>query len=310
MRKLLLFILLVSSTAFGQNPGVQDAFMLNEPQAVAEGMAYDSIGQQFLFGETFSRRVLIYNKDGKAAGFIDAGADSLGSFLGMTVSPRRELWICGSVIKNAIKVMAVYRYSLQSRKLLMKYVDTAGEAKIFNDVAISAEGRIFITDTYNRSLYEADTATGLATLFIKSDSLVHANGVAASGNILYVSTSRGFARVDTRTKEITITTLPNTIIAGNDGLYAYGNSLVGIQNVLFPFTIGRYHLGTDGRTISKAEVLAANHPAFKMPTTGVIVGNEFYFITNSNIEFFDFEAGKPKSVDGMKRIRVMKVKLE
>lgn len=288
---------------------ITPAFTLQEPQAVVEGMTYDKKTGKFYFGETLSRKILVYTNDGTPSTSIDAGKDGLFSFLGMTVSLQQHLWICGSTELNGKKKMAVFRYNLANNRLVSRYIDT-GEAKIFNDIAIAADGSVYITNTNSSSLHIVDTVNGTVNLFVKSDSLLYANGITVLGDALYVSAYRGFARVDTKTKEVSLAKLPQGIIAGIDGVYAFGNALIGIQNVLFPFSISRFHLSGDGRSIAQGELLVANHPSFKVPTTGVVVNDTFYFMANSNIEYFDFDTGKPRDVGSIEKIRVMRISLK
>ena len=308
MGKMLLIILLFSINANAQQYKVQHVFTLKENPAVIEGMTYDPVGGNFYFGESLNFKILRYTRSGRQAGSIDAAKDGLTSILGMSVSTKHHLWVCGAITVEGKKIMCVFQYNIGDGKLINRFPDTSGKAKLFNDVAICEDGSVYTTDTYTRSLYKMDMVSKIAFLYVQSDSLRDSNGITAEGNILYVSTSRGFARVNTSTKSISLTTLENFLIVGNDGLYYYDQSLIGIQNVVFPVTVGRYYLSNEGQKVTKATVLSAGHPSFVIPTTGAIVNNDFYFMTNTNISNYDFETGKVKN-EKMKNITIVKISL-
>ena len=46
----------------------------------------------------------------------------------------------------------------------------------------------------------------------------------------------------------------------------------------------RFHLDAAGRRITQLEVLERAHPAWRMPTTGAIVGDAFYYIPASSYD--------------------------
>ena len=54
-----------------------------------------------------------------------------------------------------------------------------------------------------------------------------------------------------------------------------------MQNGIKPNRVVRLTFANDWRAIEKLEVLEANNPVFDEPTLGVVVGNKFYFIANS-----------------------------
>jgi len=299
------FTLILNSTVYAQQPKVEPAFELNERPAIIEGMTYNPADSNFYFGESIDFKILIYTKQGKPAGSIDAAKDGMNSVLGMTVSPvAHHLWVCGALNLAGKKTMCVFQYDLKTRRLISRYPDIEGKAQLFNDVCVTEDGSVYTTDTDTKSLYTIDTNKKAASLYLQSDSLRDSNGITAVGNVLYVSTSRGFARVNTVDKSITLTNLDDFTIAGNDGLYYYHHTLIGIQNVFFPVTIGRYFLDKEGKKIVKAEVLSAGHPTFVIPTTGVVVNDDFYFMANNNIGDEAAATGK------IKKVSVVKIKLK
>ncbi|MEJ7578362.1 MAG: hypothetical protein WKF74_15305, partial [Pyrinomonadaceae bacterium] len=76
----------------------------------------------------------------------------------------------------------------------------------------------------------------------------------------------------------------NIALTGADGLYLYGNSLIAVQNANpSPDRVIRLFLNAEGNKVEKARVIESNHPLYALPTTGVIVGDSFFYIANTQL---------------------------
>ncbi|MEP2669856.1 MAG: hypothetical protein ABJH04_12710, partial [Cyclobacteriaceae bacterium] len=123
---------------------------------------------------------------------------------------------------------------------------------------------------------------------------------------LIVSTGKGLFGVDITSKELSrVNTQGYLVIA--DGLYRYKNNLIAIQNVFFPESIIQLQLNQQFNQVEKHNVLAINLPQFDIPTTGVVVGDWFYFIANSQLD--QRENGSLRSPQNLQDVNIMKVKL-
>jgi hypothetical protein len=104
----------------------------------------------------------------------------------------------------------------------------------------------------------------------------------------------GLYRLGRESGELTpVLAAPGVHLLGIDGLVRDGQTLVAVQNGLAPGRVARFRLSTGGERVTASEVLAARHPDFRAPTTGVIVGREFWFIANSQIDRLDKKGGLP-----------------
>ena len=54
-----------------------------------------------------------------------------------------------------------------------------------------------------------------------------------------------------------------------------------------------FRLDESGSRVAEVRVLEARHPRMEDPTTGVIVGDEFWYIANSNIAGFNHAETTP-----------------
>ncbi len=65
---------------------------------------------------------------------------------------------------------------------------------------------------------------------------------------------------------------------GIDGLYLYGNSLIGIQNSCGLERILKYELDDRGERVTGLRVLERGNGLYHTPMTGAIVGHELFFV--------------------------------
>jgi len=111
-----------------------------------------------------------------------------------------------------------------------------------------------------------------------------ANGIALSrdGGLLYVSTfPDGITVVDLKTHVVSPIARPKDLcLAAIDGLYFYRGALIAIQNGFMTPRVVRFNLRRDLRTIERFEVLERRNPLFDGITTGVIIGQKFFYMAN------------------------------
>ena len=115
--------------------------------------------------------------------------------------------------------------------------------------------------------------------------------------------------IDLQTKKITPIPHEKYLLIGSDGLYRYKDKLVAIQNVTFPEGIVEMTLSDDQASITSLRHLLTGIREFDTPTTGVIVGDEFYFIANSQLTQIIGTGGKIKNPGKLKESVIMKIKL-
>ncbi len=116
--------------------------------------------------------------------------------------------------------------------------------------------------------------------------------------------------IDLTTKETKPLAAPGTIpLFGIDGLYFHENTLIGVQNGIEADRIVRFTLGDGGRSVTAIRVLENNHPGFNIPTTGVLAGKSFYYITNSHLRSLQPD-GSLKDPDKLKDVVVLQIPLQ
>jgi hypothetical protein len=305
-RWILLLFIAAHQWVFGQN--IEIAFRLDEKDLIPEGITFDPATKSFYVSSINKRKIVRIDENRKVTDFISTGQDGIGEVLGLKVAGG-TLWACSNLSSDTISMSMVHQFNLSNAKLIRKWIlHVKGESHLFNDMAISMGGDIFISDSNFGAVYRISLEAKRPELLVKDAQLRDINGIAMleDGDIV-VNASFGFYKINPTTAQIKTLPFIGYYPLGIDGLSTYQQSLIGIQNVIFPISINQYYLNSALDQIDSARVLAANHSKFDIPTTGVVVGDWFYFIANSQLS--NFEKEKIKDYIKLKEVLIMRVKL-
>jgi len=277
------------------------AFRVADAELIPEGIAYDPQTRVFYIGSTYKRKIVSVDSKGVSRDFTGEMQDGLLGVLGMKVDAgRRLLWVVSShagsdmpgrgLDRDCLGCSAVFKYDLKTGKLIKKYVlSNSPAAHFLNDLTINSGGDAFITDTLTGDIYHISRAKDELELFVSLGRQAFPNGIDLSGGEqqLFVAASDGIRVIELRDKGSRTLKLPDVappIII--DGLYFYQGSLITIQPFADRRKVVRYYLDKTAGAVTKAEVIEADHPLFSQPTTGVIVGKNFYYVANSQLQLF------------------------
>ena len=273
------------------------AFRIADPELIPEGIAYDPVSKRFFVGSTFKRKIVAVDAAGRARDLVAEARDGVYGFVGLRVdAKRRALWAISSnagdtmpargLDKSCLGCSMVTVYDLGSGKLLRKHTLSNTPAQHFlNDLTMLPDGDVYITDTQSGDIYRITRAKNTLEKWVSLGPQVFPNGIDATpdGRTLFVATEAGVRKVDVATGAVTaISRNLGTI----DGLYFHRNSLVVIQPFEEFRKVARLHLSPGHDAIARIETLEASHPLFQQPTTGVIAGQDFYYIANAQLQLF------------------------
>jgi DNA-binding beta-propeller fold protein YncE len=308
-RSILIFLILFTSSWNLYAQEIDIAFRLAEKDLIPEGIAYDPVSKSFFVSSIHKNKIVRIDNDQQVKDFIKSGQEGIGQVLGMKAH-LGKLWVCSNTGEGNPKGKSmVHAFDIASGVLSKKSVlQSAGETHLFNDLVISKNGDVFISDSDYGAIYIVNSRSKSPELLIKDDRLNYANGITLTPNDeVIVNTFKGFFKINTITREIKALPFRNYYVIGIDGLSFYKQSLIGIQNITYPVCINQYNLNALFDNIENANVLVSNHPLFDIPTTGVVVDDWFYFIANSQMSNLD----KDKIIDPekLKEILIMKIKL-
>ena len=301
--------LLMSFSLYGQEASTKInnsiiAFTIPEKDLLPENITYDPVSESFFVGSTRKGKIVRIDKSGNRTDFITQKPNGLYMVIGMKVdSKNRWLWVCSSGGDNLIdyrrkddkegRPAGIFKFDLETGKLIKKYtVDVPGEVHFFNDLVLDNQGNAYITHMFSDAgIYTIQKASDRLELFTKPDGLRYPNGITISDDqkYLFVAHSDGIGRLEIENKVWTPLSIPEGLKISRkesiDGLYYYKSSLIGVQQDVN--SVQKFFLGPDDISIEKSTVLEANHPMMNKPTTGVLVGDSFYYIANSQFGSFD-----------------------
>ncbi|MCP3135875.1 SMP-30/gluconolactonase/LRE family protein [Pyxidicoccus xibeiensis] len=289
----------------------EPAFTLSERDFIPEGIAWDSETGTFFIGSIRLRKVVAVEKDGRVRDFIPEARDGLWSVLGLKVdATRRHLWVASQAAAGGKGIAeaergrtGLFQYDLRTGALLRKVtLDGQPGAHLLNDLAISANGDVFVTDSEAGGVRVLRAGAGSLTPLVPERTLIYPNGIALSedGARLYVAHYTGLVRVDPASGAVTRVKAPaGATLGGVDGLSAHGSSLVAVQSGIGRGRIVRFHLGGDADQVERVEVLEGSNPLFDTPTTGTVAGGHFVYIANSYVR----DVGPDGALPPLERLR-------
>ena len=284
---------------------------------MSESISYDPLTENFYVSSTRKGKILKRSPNGMTSNFATI-EDGLWMTIGSKIDvKRRHLWVCSSGGSNLIgynrkgsNPAGIFKFDLESGKLLFKHIiDKPNETHFFNDIVISENGDAFVTHMFEEaSIYKIDGKTEKVSLFSEENTLSYPNGLTLSDNqeYLFIAHSGGIGRIEISTKKWKNITSDDSI-KGNDGLYFYNNSLIGILQD--ERAVVRYYMDDKMERISQIDLLEKNHPMMNQPTTGVLVNNEFYYIANAQFNSFNVD-GSIFPMDKLYELVILKLILK
>jgi len=307
---------------------------LPEPDLVAEDIAYDAATRRFFVSSVRHGKIVAIDVTGhavkgraakgnavkgNAADFVPEGQRDIWAMLALRAdSKRRTLWATTAAMPEALAFTAgadgrsaLLEYDLDSGKLLHRY-DVKEQGKhALGDMTIGPSGDVYVSDG-SGAIYQLDQARrGLEVLVAPGTfRSPQTPALAPDGSRLFVPDySRGIGILDLKTKSVKLLEHPPDLsLAGIDGLYFAGASLIAIQNGTAPPRVIRISLDAGLTRALSWQTVEANWPGLGQPTHGVSVGRDFYFIANSGWDQLGEDGKlKPGAEFSAAEIRVLRI---
>jgi len=299
--------------------GATVAFTIHEKELAPEGVAYDPATKAFFVASVRKGKIVRIGPDGKVSDFVPHGA-GLRSALGMGVDPkRRTLWVASEAIpmmNGAVEGdppnSALFEFDLDTGKLRKEHrPPDSPNPPFFDDLAVGADGRVYVNDGRSPRIYALDPARGALEVFLETDAMRGTQGLAVTpdGRTLYASDYGGLYRIDVPSKRVALMPVPPDVaLAGVDGLVYADGKLVGIQNGIEPHRVILLDLAPGGASFARARILEMNNPEFDEPTLGTVVGGFLYLSANNQGHRYYDKKNPPKPED-LREAVILKVPL-
>lgn len=295
----MIFASIVLSILFATEPVVRSttAFLLDK-ELIPENIAYDPQTRAFFVGSMYKAKIIRIAPDGKVTDFVPSRRDGLLSVVGMKVDvKRRELWANAGNFNDRPPLQtpdpesrgkgAVFVFDLDTGKTKGKYAAPGGKVW-FNDLVVTPNGDVYATSGDQIWRHRRGSET-IEPYLRQPDAFFNGIAITPDGKTLFAASHEtGVMRIDLSTKAVSPLEMPAVgSLAGIDGLYVHGNSLIAIQNGTDPMRVVRAWLDPAMKRVTRIEVLEQGHPLWDIPLTGTIVGNDLYYVARSQLRAFD-----------------------
>lgn len=280
------------------------AFQIPETDLIPEDIAYDSKTKRFFISSV--RKGKILTSEGKEFARADWSIFALRADV-----PRRTLWATTAWIEHCAACApadagrsALMAFDLDSGALKQR-VDSPVKG-VLGDMTISIKGDVYVSEGLHGAFFKlAAGGKDLERLDTPGEiGSPQTPALSLDEKTIYIPDYlRGIAAMDVATHAITwIVPAADVTLTGIDGLYVANGEFLAVQNGTTPPRVARIRLDAQ-----KAEVIEANWDGLGDPTHGVVVGSEFYFITNSGWGEYDEKGKKKEGAAVQSTVRRLKI---
>ena len=280
----------------------REAFRTTEKDLVPEGLAYDAQRNVFYMGSLNRRKIIEIGRDRQISDFVPAQPYALLPVRGIKINPADDtLWADSSSESGQSELL----HFDGTGRLLGRFRIEGAAKHGFHDLLIRKNGEVITTDSLANALFRFDPAAHTFKAILVHRRLFYPGGIALGGDdsTLYVADSLGVVKVDLASGESRdVDPGPRSTLAGIDGLYWHAGSLIGIQNGIGTPRVAAFHLSSDGLRVTRTTILESRTRFCILPTTGAVVGSDFFFIANSQLD--NMNDGKVMDVTRLEAVRV------
>jgi hypothetical protein len=293
------------------------AFFIDEKDLLPESVAYDLKDKSFYVGSTRKGKIVRVDESGNASDFIAPRQDGLWMVIGIKINPtRRILWVCSYDGENLegykpgdTRAAGVFAFNLDTGKLVRKWtIETPGEVHAFNDLVVTRGNDVYITHMFDdAAIYRISDKAQELEVLARPAGLKDANGITMTPNeaTLFVAGADGIYAVDRSTgASRPLQAAADNPLASIDGLHYYRGSLIAVH----PTSVRRHRLDEANTRVVSTEILEADHPLFDNPTSGVVVGDEFFYVANGQFGAVQKDGSLPP-MDQLNEPAILKLRL-
>jgi WD40 repeat protein len=295
------------------------AFIVKDRSLHLESVAAGESKNIFYLGSIHKRKIIRVNEKGVIKDFTVSAQDGLCSVFGIKVDRASNvLWACSSPMAemenfDSAATSGVYKYDIKSGKLLARFTPDEKKEYVFGDLTLAPDGKVFISDSKNNIIFTVNESTGKLDNYFNSKEFWNLQGLTFTddGKYLFIADYiKGLFRLDTKDKTLIQLTQQFDISTKSiDGLTYYNNSLIGIQNSVYPMRVTQYILNPGKDQLFSYKIIDSAHPAFNEPTIGCLVKDTFYYVANSLWSGYS-EKHELKPADQLQDVVILKASLK
>ncbi|MEO9513028.1 MAG: SMP-30/gluconolactonase/LRE family protein [Flavobacteriaceae bacterium] len=283
-----------------------------EKDLIPEGIAIDTKTKKVYINSLKHNKIVRCNLDGSdPENFIEENEYGYLPGFGMTIKGDTLFALGNSLTKTDNKSILLLLNTLTG-DLIKSYSIDNSEFIYLNDVAISNDGTLFITDSESNAIYTINKSDDSLDVFYSNDEIKHSNGIALSSDntlLYFASYASGIRTFDIAHKKLVN---KSNQFKGIDGMKFYKNSLIGIVNSRRDASqngVYRFHLDEEHSKITHQEKLMAFMKSTDIPTTFAIVEDSMCFIADSQMDILDQQTNEIIDASKLEKYQLIKLKL-
>ena len=281
-----------------------------ERDLVAEGTAYDPATRSVLVGSLNKHKIVAIAPDGAVTDRVAPGAGGVRSIVGIHVdSARGILWAASNArydTPSDSTQSALFAFDARTGAFRKRLPLPEGGAHLLNDLVTSGDGTVYVTDTQAGRVWRALPGDTALRAFGVGGPLVAPNGITISSDsrVLFVADVAHVRGVDLSSGETWRLGVPDSVgVSGIDGLAFVDGALIAHHAGAF-WRVARYPLDAPWRRIVGHSLIEANTADGRTSTTGEVVGSDYVFIGNSQIDRMNLNTIDAATMDPIRIYRV------
>jgi sugar lactone lactonase YvrE len=261
-----------------------------ERDLVPEGTAWDPATRSVLVGSLNKHKIVAIAPDGSVTDRVTAGAGGLRSVVGIHVDTARGiLWAASNARYDTptdSTPSALLAFDARSGAFRARLTVPGPGRHFLNDVTTDPDGAVYVTDTEAGRVWYAPPGASELRELTALGRVLAPNGItiSADGRVLFVADVDHVQALQLRTGATWRLATPDSVnVAWIDGLAFADGALIAHHPLSF-WRIARYSLDPTWRRIEGRQLLEANTPDGRTSTTGEVVGDDYIYIGNSQID--------------------------
>lgn len=267
---------------------------LADPDLIAEDIIADAHDGSFFVSSVHERKILRVAADGSSEDFLaDPDALRWGVFALALDAARGILWATTMSAPQSQSYdaaeegrSAVLRIDIRTRHVTAQ-LELPGRGRHgFGDMTLAPDGTVYVSDGFGGGVYliRPEQPDTLQTVVEPGTFRSPQTPALAESRLLVPDYSRGIAIVTPGKAPSAVSWLqhpPELMLAGIDGLYLSGRTLVAVQNGTDPERVLIMQLDPGLTRVSSWRVGLAKAAGLGDPTHGLIQGERFLVLVNS-----------------------------
>lgn len=259
-----------------ETPAVKDRYELPGNAAYPKGLAYQPSTGLFFTGNAQDGTLYRGNtKTGEVSVLSPAGADGRWAANGLALDANDRLWVAGG------ETGTVFLCDASTGALIRSYQTPPADSTLVNDLVVTTNGDVFVTDSYRPILFRIRSASpdriepwlDLSATTIRYGAGYNLNGIAVTDDGRYLiviqSNTGQLFRISLTDKSVRLIDLKGLVLPFADGISLRGKTIYAARNQTGE--IARIALNAD--LTSGTVDSPIRDASFRFPTAVTVVGD-------------------------------------